>query len=144
MILGFTGSRNRPTPKQLAWLDLYFFDRDVDVLHHGACVGSDLAAHRMALDYAVPVVVHPPIKDGYLAEECLFVPPPPTKHQVTVLERKHYHARNRDIVHAADRLIALPDGPRRPHSGTWYTIDYAVGQHFRVQTCFPDGHVELL
>lgn len=143
MILGFTGSRCAPTDKQYHALSLFLFDNDVDELHHGACMGADLMAHRAAINFVVPVVVHPPIKETYLAWECLSLrhdpsEPPPN---IAVLPRKEYHARNRDIVHACDTLFAMPNGPRRPHSGTWYTIDYAKDK-VPVVICWPDGKLE--
>jgi hypothetical protein len=47
-------------------------------------------------------------------------------------------------VDACDILIATPDGPRRPHSGTWYTIDYAKQDNkVPVVVCLPDGTIDL-
>jgi hypothetical protein len=134
MILGFTGTRNVPTVEQLAWLWNQF--DDVDVLHNGACVGADLASHKMALGHHKPIIVHPPVKEAYLASYCLEPHP-----LVTVLARKPYGQRNHDIVNACNKLIALPDGPRRPHSGTWHTIDYAKRMYIPVTICWPDGEV---
>lgn len=146
MILGFTGTRNLPTRQQHRTLNLFMFDNDIDQAHHGACVGSDLAFHGCALNYGVPIVVHPPLEEAYLAWECLtathevYEPEP----DITVLERKEYHERNRDIVHACDNLLATPNGPRRPHSGTWYTIDYALKHKVPVVICWPDGTLEKI
>jgi hypothetical protein len=144
MILGFTGTRRLPTSKQLTQLDLYLFDNDIDEAHHGACVGSDLAFHRAALWFALSVIVHPPIKEMYLAFECLnTVSEPPDVWDITILAHKEYHERNRDIVNDSDQLLALPEGPRRPHSGTWWTIDYALEHDAPVDIIWPDGRLEV-
>lgn len=140
MILGFTGTRKQPTMKQARRFRIFLSDNDSDIdeFHHGGCDGSDLMAHRLALWYFMPVVVHPPIKETFLAFECLEPHP-----NVTVLERKPYLARDRDIVNVPiDCLFATPDGPRRPHSGTWYTIDYAIYRHVPVVICWPDGQIK--
>lgn len=143
MKLGFTGTRNKPTDAQLRQL-LSFLrgsgdDDYIEALHHGACVGADLAAHQYAFSLEMPIVVHPPIKEAYLAFQCLEPHP-----NVTVLERKPYFVRNRDIVDAADRLLAVPDGPRRPDSGTWHTINFAMYRQMPITVCWPDGRMEPL
>lgn len=131
--VGFTGSRNHPTVRQVAWLTLEMNMRDV--LHHGVCVGSDHAAHLVALQTDTHIVAHPPSNDKLMARECL-----DTADEIR--KPKWYHNRNRDIVDESQTLLALPDGPERPNSGTWYTINYAISKRKPVYMCFPDGSVE--
>lgn len=50
--------------------------------------------------------------------------------------------RNRDIVEAAEVLIACPDGPERQRSGTWATIRHALRVGKPVVIVWPDGRVE--
>src|SRR6185312_6377718 len=99
MILGFTGTRKKPTPQQWRGMDLFLFDNKIDEAHHGACVGSDLMFHGCAVNYATPIIVHPPLKETYLAQECLFMPTPEmiaadyaewAEYDVTVLPAKGY------------------------------------------------------
>lgn len=143
-ILGFTGTRHMPTGQQCTWLAQQI--QEADVLHHGACVGADAVAHILGLFYGLNITVHPP-EDMKLVDVKAVMP---RSELVTVLPAKPYHNRNRDIVNACDRLLALPDGPHRPHSGTWYTVDYATGKRDRrllkhivpVLICYPDGTVE--
>lgn len=128
---GFTGSRNHPTVRQVAWLAASMRD----VLHHGVCVGSDHASHQVALQLGRRIVAHPPSVEKLMARECLA-----SAHEIR--KPKWYHDRNRDIVNESAHLLALPDGPERPNSGTWYTINYAVEQRKPVYICYPDGVVE--
>lgn len=145
VILGMTGTRNLLSEFQLRWLLAQV--RGADELHHGACVGADASAHRAALRCGVQVVAHPPVNQrlAMTMGQLLSV-----RGGVAILPAKPYHARNRDIVKASAALIALPDGPQRAHSGTWYTVAYATGKcdaHLAdrivpVTICYPDGTVE--
>lgn len=144
-VMGFTGTRNAPSGKQLSWLANQI--REVEALHHGACVGADACAHIFGLLFGVPIVVHPPVDTKLIDTKAVTS----TSDLVTLLPAKPYHDRNRDIVDACDQLIALPNGPQRPHSGTWYTVGYATGEnqvetaHRRVvpvTICYPDGTLE--
>lgn len=138
MRLGFTGSRHEPTFEQKLFIRRNIYD--ATELHHGCCVGSDHEAHVCAagLKTQPTIWLHPPI------DEKLMVPLSDllTRGGIHALGAKPYHARNRDIVDACDVLIATPDGPRRPHSGTWYTIDYAREQKVPVVVCPPDGTID--
>lgn len=144
MIIGFTGSRTQPTDAQVYWLRETFRDLQIDVLHHGACVGADRLAHDLAIAHGVPVVVHTPVNQMFLDRECL------QEHSlVTVLQEKPYLTRNRDIVAVCDGLIALPNTPQpanqyAPNGGTWYTVSYAHRLNKQVVICHPDGRVVKL
>lgn len=142
MKLGFTGTRNDPTDAQVRWLKHLFEQLQISEGHHGACVGSDLAFHRLALEFDVPLFVHPPTNPKYLATECL-VPRP----NVTVLPAKPYFNRNRDIGAAAEGLVGLPKHEQQPSEdqwgGTWYTIEYTHRRLNKpVMLCYPSGRTE--
>lgn len=115
MKVGFTGSRNQPTEEQVGKLGLALIVVGATELHHGDCVGSDAAAHNVARNLGLRVVVHPPINDNWRA----FCVPDEIRPEYEYLDR------NRHIVEDTDLLIALPDGPERKRSGTWSTIRYA-------------------
>jgi hypothetical protein len=143
MKLGFTGTRDQLSYAQKDWLTTIFDQLQIDVLHHGACQGADAYAHALAVERGIPVVVHPPVKVRYLANECLLPAP-----GVTVLPGKPYLNRDRDIVGCCEGLVALPKN-QEPHmntdsiGGTWYTIRYATQRYNRpVMICYPDGSVE--
>lgn len=129
--LGFTGTRNEPTDKQLDWLwhEMVAYRE----LHHGACVGADFCAHQAAKDNGVPIIVHPPSNTRLRMNY---------DDVATWLPAKPYLTRNRNIVDSTDELIAIPDGPERQQSGTWSTVRYAVNLGRLVTICYPDGRVE--
>lgn len=146
-IIGFTGARHGPTVGQAIWINHRLRGIGMLQLHHGACVGSDLFAHQVALAYFTdsedrPIKVHPPIKRDWmirLEEHPL----------VEVYEPAEYLTRDRSIVTATHRLLATPKygWPGMPVSeirgGTGYTIRYALSQKRTVEICYPDGRVEV-
>lgn len=141
-ILGFTGTRNEPTDEQLKWLRATFVVGLPSELHHGACIGADAQAHWQALNCLggrIQIVVHPPDNQSRMMPMNKILSP---FGGIAVLSPKPYLDRNRDIVDACDKLIALPDGPERPKSGTWYTVRYAMKMSKPVWICYPDGTLE--
>lgn len=134
MKLGMTATRKGFTNEQYVWMGKQI--AAADELHHGACIGGDEAGHHIARSLGVPIVVHPPLDeklmmefDDWDYENCVWFP------------AAQYHQRNREIIGATDYLAAGPDSKRRPHSGTWYTIDYAEQVGKPVLICYPDGRV---
>lgn len=143
MILGFTGTREAPTPAQLNWLDRRLKTADdVFEIHHGMCVGSDAIMHRLAILYGIRVVLHPPVKEQYADLEARDNARRTNSSLVIVNEPKPYLDRDIDIVDASDQLWAMPNSPWRRGSGTWYTIDYAHNLGKPIVICHPDGEVE--
>jgi hypothetical protein len=142
MILGFTGTRENLTDAQIGWLFQRLEDADQPTVHHGACVGADQTVHAAALDTALKVHVWPPTNMKLVATECL------TPHPwVIVHPRMPYFNRNREIVNAAQQLVALPKHEEQPGpmnwGGTWYTVDFAQRMNKRVTICYPSGRVEV-
>lgn len=136
MVLGFTGTRRDPTPAQIDWFTAYLGMTRPRRLHHGACVGADAMAHQCAIDRDMSVIIHPPTKTHLMMDLTPWRDHP----LVTILEPKPYHDRNRDIVIACDRLVAMPEySAWGAHSGTWYTADYALSQLVAVTMCPPNG-----
>jgi hypothetical protein len=60
-----------------------------------------------------------------------------------VVEEKNNLSRNRDIVHAADYMLAAPSGYKNiaRGSGTWYSIRYAQQVGKKLYIIYPDGVV---
>jgi hypothetical protein len=129
MKIGFTGTRFGMTDKQK---EVIMTLRPLDIeLHHGDCIGADFDMHQIAKTVKVnKIVIHPPV-DEELRAFCtgdLLLPP------------KTHLARNRDIVHDTDLLIATPFGmEHQTHGGTWYTIDYALKLNKWIIIVFLDG-----
>jgi hypothetical protein len=155
MIWGFTGPRGGPSRVQSLWLKTLFDTVGYKcTFHHGACIGSDAAAHWRAIDAGVPIiVVHPPISTKYMMDLCIpairVTPRYGVQYRVKgtlvkVLPAKRYYDRDRDIVDVAERMVSTPAGPPTPHSGTWLTINYALSQHKPISLCYPDGEEDEL
>lgn len=137
MTIGFTGTSQGMTQRQRATVHYLFGELVLTVLHHGDCVGADAQAHKIALDLAASVVVHPP-SDPKLRAFCM------GDVTVTVLGPRPYLARNKDIVlRGVDGIIAAPKDFIAPASlrkqGTWTTIGYARKAKRRLWIVYPDG-----
>ena len=99
--------------------------------HHGDCLGADQEAALIAQGLRFWVVGHPPSNPkhrGFFNSDHTH-------------PEKDYHTRDRDIVDDSDVLIACPDGPERPRSGTWYTVNYARKIDKPIFIIYPDGEV---
>jgi hypothetical protein len=113
--VGFTGSRHGCDVQALeATLIKLSSAANITEFHHGDCVGADADAHKV-VQKVLPktkIVIHPPLVD-VLRAFC---------EGGTVLDRKSYLERNRDIVDAVDFIIAAP---KKDSKGTLYTMNYA-------------------
>ncbi len=134
MIVGFTGSRKSPTPQQQVWLREQLENSLIDEFHHGDCIGSDQAAHDIALSLSLSIHIHPPTLAKYRA----FLTGDKIYPELPFL------ARDREMVNTIDMLYATPDGPERVRSGTWYTIRYARKVGKPVHLVMPRGSAVLL
>lgn len=133
--IGFTGTRLGMTALQLGVCEYEMRRLGITSFHHGDCVGADAEAHQMARALHARVYIHPPI-DERLRAHC------GEWHRME--EAKNHFARNRDIVNAADVMIATPWQMKEPipsRGGTWYTVSYARKQGKRVLIVWPDGNV---
>lgn len=98
--------------------------------HHGDCVGADEQAHSIATNLVENVVIHPPINDN-LRAFC---------EAKTILPKRDYLDRNRDIVDACDLLVAAPRSRYEiMRSGTWATIRYARKRNKKIFIIWPEG-----
>jgi len=135
MEIGFTGTRKGMTAAQLNTLarELRQFSRPIGnaftAVHHGDCVGADEQFHQyIRKNYpAVFIHIHPPYDNEFRA----FCDGDDAE------EPKEYLTRNRDIVDASQCILAVPDGPEKNRSGTWYTIRYARRIGRRVMVILP-------
>lgn len=130
--IAFTGTKQGMTARQLTQVAAWILG--AAEIHHGDCVGADAQLHELALAADVPrIVIHPPTNPAKrafchhknrLATELGLI-----TSEVIVLPERPYLDRNRDIVDAAQLLIAAPKEPAEPDrlraGGTWHAARYA-------------------
>ena len=132
--VGFTGARAGMTGGQRAAFRQALTDLSPTHFVHGDCEGADADAHKLmqALQPAVSIRIRPAKSSRRAgsqgADEVCDARPP--------------LARNRDIVHDADVLVACSPSPHEvTRSGTWATVRYARKKRTPVVLLWPDGHV---
>lgn len=132
--VGFTGTRKGMTEKQKATVKGLLTQLGIDIAHHGGCVGADTDFDDIcgnSYPRSIITVIHPsniPNQRGVWHF---------TAH---VRRRKNPLERNKDIVNAADFMIATPgESVEVLRSGTWATIRYARKAMKPLCTVFPDG-----
>lgn len=129
---GVTGTRRGGTRAQLNTTRLIIrqlFTVEC-ALHHGDCVGVDEEVSLMVNEDGR--IGHPPSNDKLRA------------YVINVMEHepKPYYDRNRDIVNAADLMLALPETTQeQQQSGTWMTIRYARETGTPLFIINPDGSI---
>jgi hypothetical protein len=117
--VGFSGTRNGMSAAQKDALEQLLYSMDIaTTIHHGDCIGADLEAHGLAVEYGYRTVAHPP-ENGSLRAFTL---------SDEVMAPLPYLVRDRAIVEATDMLIAAPEHAQDDGGGTWYTIRYALSQ----------------
>lgn len=115
LVLGFTGTQAGMTKKQSKAFAAFVIELDPTHFHHGDCIGADAESHYLVREHApkCKITIHPPIYDSKRAF-C---------DGDFILQPKDYLPRNRDIVKAADRMVATPQTEQEIlRSGTWSTI----------------------
>jgi hypothetical protein len=138
--IGYSGSRHGMTKPQL--LAVYGYlnhvllvnwnDPDIDGIeaHHGDCTGGDAQFHVIATVLGCRTVAHPPVNTRLRA----WCPAD------EIREPKDYLPRDWDIASETGELLATPaTETRKPGSGTWATIGYAVQLGRPAKAFTPDG-----
>lgn len=128
-----TGSRNGLSLKARD-VAISFVENNVIIeLHHGDCLGADADFHNICADRDINIVIHPP-KDAKSRAFCT---------SSSILPPKDYLDRNKDIVNAADIIIAFPGTYKEvQRSGTWATIRYAKKMGKKLIIVYPDGRID--
>lgn len=137
MNVGFTGTQVGMTKEQKSkFIECLRYATDAnndDEFHHGDCIGSDEQASKIAHDFGLKVVLHPPVnrkKRAFCKYDKIKIAKP-------------YLVRNRDIVNDTDILFATPKEEYEVlRSGTWSTIRYALKVGKRVLVFYPSGVME--
>jgi hypothetical protein len=132
MIVGFTGTRKGMTDAQKGTLRLLLLSFGGGEFHHGDCVGADSEAHDISMaECGYCPVIHPPTNPSLRAWRK--VPAHLMKPE------RPYLTRNRNIVDAAQVIIAAPADPFEGKGGTWSTIRYARRTGKPLHVIQPDG-----
>jgi hypothetical protein len=139
MKIGFTGSSKYVTKEQQLSLAEVLAENCVvedyarPEFHHGDCVEADALAHDLAHQLKYYIVVHPPINNKARA----------FKSGDLILATLPYLIRNKRIVEATEKLIAVPAQKEEQfrRSGTWFTIRYARKTGKPVTLIYPDGTI---
>ena len=132
--IGVTATQAGTTPEQRAAVTARLLDLQPCEVHHGDCVGGDTDLHHIVRQHlpSTRIVVHPPdnpAKRAFVQGDEIWRPAP-------------YLVRDQEIVATTDRLVALPGGPERARSGTWYTVRFADAQGRAITIVWPDGSIE--
>ena len=137
--VGFTGTREGMSIKQLDVLEALINRSSFREAHHGDCVGADEQFHMIVdnkkhtSEHPLRIIIHPPDNPKERAF-CL---------GDSMLEAKPYLVRNDAIVRSSHVLIACPLNAREEHrSGTWYTIRAACKAGHKIYIILPDGVVK--
>lgn len=134
MKIGITGTRFGMTQSQDAVACALFASIGFIELHHGDCVGADAEAHDIADRGRAHITIHPPVDTEHRAYKVGHFTNP----------SKTHFARNREIVHACDILIAFPYNEHEEgKGGTWYTINYARKLKRWICIIWPSGKVTV-
>lgn len=137
MKIGFTAAQAGISPPQQIVLRQELkrhvaADRPVPWFVHGKCTGGDEQGARIARQVGFKLEAFPSDREDKTAEIWSEVEHP----------CKPPLDRNPDIVLAADRMYACPDGfKEKQRSGTWATIRCARRQGVRLTIIWPDGSV---
>jgi len=138
--LGFTGTREGMTLRQLAAADRALRDTPIGRILHGGCRGADAEIDHCAALLGIPRHCYP--GPHGMAEL-------DRSGDLKILDARDYHARNRVIVQRSSLLLVAPKqstypAPRlRKAGGTWWTARYAASTGRRAVIVWPDGQIEV-
>lgn len=133
-MLGFTGTCEGMTSKQLKKVKELIEMLEPESVAHGCAIGADRQFH--GLTSGIPRHLYP-----CNGEQMRWA-------QANASLHDHLHnieeplERNQIIVGFAEQMIATPaERQEQRRSGTWYTIRYALKAGRRLHICWPDGTV---
>lgn len=148
LTLGFTGTRRATTPHQRDNFRALLAELNPTEFHHGCCVGADAEAAVIvrATCPSCRIIAHPGRSaaggDNDLLDQAALAGAD------EIRDTRAFLARNRDIVHACDVLVAMPFQDGRPArgtgGGTWYTVEYAESKGKPVLLLMPRGQVRRI
>ena len=134
--IGFTGTRRGMSKSQsLRVFSIINGGKDsISEAHHGCCIGGDAEFHEMCQILGVGIHGHPPIDKKFMAELTGYK---------NLAESNDYLTRDRHVVKSSSLLISAPYTMAPiPHSGTWYTTNYAEKKKKHIIIVYPNGSLE--
>jgi hypothetical protein len=148
--IGFTGTRRGMTDEQMSAVNRVIMDCVTRwassiapmTAHHGDCVGADAEFHGFVARRGFHIVGHLPVDEQHRAF-CRFdeTREPLCRFDETREPRTHMQ-RNRQIVTAADVMIATPsEMVEQERGGTWATIRMTRKAGKPLAVVLPDGFV---
>lgn len=138
MNVGFTGTRQGCAPEQLKSLELLLKLLKPTEFHHGAAIGADAQAAKIAASIdGCQIIAWPGCN---LAGESPDMDATSLEISHVKMRQAGYFTRNRKIVSVCDVLVACPPCHPLPSTGgTAYTIRHAVKMSVPVLIVWPDG-----
>ena len=126
--VGFTGTHKGAHATQLAAVKeklKSLKEEGFDEFHHGACIGADEQAAKIAKELGFRVVAHP----GLAKDPTNMMYRTEWTGSDEVLEAKPFIERDHNIVNATEVMLATPlTHGEITRSGTWTTVRYAKKQ----------------
>ncbi len=138
--LTFTGTRIGMTERQVVTLHNLALWKDIDQIHHGACVGADREFHFIARLHRINLIyTHP----SNFSQYRWAVDVDSSTYQLVIETIKAPLIRNRKMVEASGIVIACPSTQiEELHSGTWSTVRYARKLGKDLFIINPDGGIQ--
>lgn len=137
MIMGFTGSRNGMTGRQLDVVEILLKELRPETVHHGMCIGSDTKFHSTVrrLLSTCRIVGHPAaqvrkaLRVNLGCDKVEAMAPP--------------LVRNQRIVNVIEMMMATPESEEVMRSGTWSTIRKTKRAEKPLIVIEPSGEFEV-
>lgn len=121
--LSFTGTWRGMTASQQELLRELLLELRPTLFVHGACIGADDEADRIAVSLGIPREVYPSDREDKRVPDAVLLARSPA---LTLHAAVPPLARNPFIVRRGDTLAAAPRQPREiTRSGTWTTVRLA-------------------
>lgn len=126
--VGFTGTNKGASTVQLAVVEeklKFLLEEGFDEFHHGACIGADEQAAKLAKELGFRVVAHPGLASD--PKNLMYRSEWDGSHETR--EAKPFIERDHDIVDETEMMLATPlTYEEKIRSGTWTTVRYAKAQ----------------
>lgn len=133
--VGVTSTRKGLNEVQRLWVTFFLKEHQVNVLHHGDCVGGDDELAKMFHQKGTYVIAHPAHTINKYKAKCQI--------NDLILSPDDTLARNQTIVRHSELVLGFPYTiEEEVRSGTWFTIRHAKKLKVPVLVIKPNGEVD--